>query len=169
LVSTMSYGALFASPNAYSEYDPELSDQLRKWYSFIMGLAFLCSSTCVLLSTLFYSQINQLPNDKTITHFLFKHQSSFGYTTTFFMIAILLLLLASFLYFVILFGHLAIAPWAFLFLTTIFTVVTIRLFLSMQKDGISLQKQAMQEATYANNLAGDENLNIPNVVGISPQ
>jgi hypothetical protein len=78
----MSYGALFASPQVYSEYDTFVSDQLRKWYSFLMGLAFLSSSTCVLLSTLFYAQ------DKDVIVFVQKHQGKFGFATMFFQISV---------------------------------------------------------------------------------
>ncbi len=63
LVGTMAYQAMFVSVQPHPMYDNYVSDLLKKWFAFLMGVAFVFSIVAVLLVTLFYAQLNQLPRD----------------------------------------------------------------------------------------------------------
>mmetsp|Transcript_35452 Transcript_35452/g.69524 ORF Transcript_35452/g.69524 Transcript_35452/m.69524 type:complete len:198 (-) Transcript_35452:75-668(-) len=164
LVSTMSYDAMFAAPSAHAGYDEHTSDLLLKWFSFLMGLAFLMAVTAVLLCTLFYAQLNQLPRDEDITVFLHQHQGKFGFCTLSFQLSVFLLLLGIFMFLIITFTHNAVAPWAFFFIAVCTCGGVVSWFKRMQKQGIDLQKLAVRDSLRLSGAPVPEDLQLPDKV-----
>jgi len=140
LMCTISFSSLLQKPTP--QYKSSLMDILVEVSGALMGLSSLCSGCTVLLATLFYSQMNQVPTPDLMAEFVRRYQKYFGLPTIFFQLAIILLLLGCFVWMLISYG---VSAWLILLVEFLIAVLSFYLYHSMQKTTVGMQKQSVSQ------------------------
>ena len=147
LGGSMAFSAATMSPPecATSAWPPSYHDTcaaLRQAYSAVMSLSLLCAGMCVICSTIFYAQLNQLPESSSaFTFFIDRFQKYFGITTLTFEGSFLSLLVGLCIFLFLLFGFKSPTPYIVAGLTIVIVFKGFRIFIQMQKCAVDLQKE----------------------------
>jgi len=143
LEASMAYGvAATTEVRVHSNrWSDEAAVYLGATIDWLVLFALYSSMLCVLCATIYFAQINQLPNDIAVLKFIMEFEEQFKYPTTSFMLCTMSLMMSSTLILILKLGYTSSVPYLAMASYVYMGRLTYKTFRKMNTIGVGMQFQ----------------------------